>query len=207
MDAGQEAWEPMHDDQIFRTVLMTGALMLVPIAVYFRVKSQATRETLDRRQEGWFILFTLRPLGVATMLGLLAFIINPDWMAWSSVGLPVSLRWSGIALGVLAGGLLVWTLNTLGPNLTDTVVTRREHTLVTTGPYRWVRHPFYGAAGLAFLANALAAANWFLFVAGSLTFTLMIVRTRVEEQHLQARFGDPYRKYVESTGRLVPRIF
>jgi protein-S-isoprenylcysteine O-methyltransferase Ste14 len=196
----------MNDDQTFRTVLMIGALILLPVMVYYRVKSQSTGEPLDRWQEGPFILFTLRPIGIATMLGLLAFIINPAWMAWSSVPLPASLRWGGVVLGALAGGLLVWTFHTLGPNLTDTVVTRREHTLVTTGPYRWVRHPFYDGVGLAILANALAAANWFLLLAGGITFTLLIVRTRVEEQHLRARFGDSYRKYVESTGRHVPRM-
>jgi len=196
----------MDDDQTFRIVLIIGALILLPIMVYHRVKSQATGETLDRWQEGRFVLFTLRPIGVAAMLGLLAFMINPAWMEWSSVRLPVWLRWSGVGLGVLAGGLLIWTLRNLGPNLTDTVVTRREHTLVTAGPYRWVRHPFYDAVGLAILANSLTAANWFLPLTGGLALLLMIVRTRIEEEHLLARFGDSYRGYVESTGRFVPRI-
>ena len=195
----------MNDDQVFRVVLIFGALILMPIMVFHRVKSQATREPLDRWQEGWFILFTLRPIGVAGMLGLLVFMINPAWMAWSSVPLPAWLRWSGVGLGVLAGGLFVNTLRNLGPNLTDTVVTRREHTLVMTGPYRWVRHPFYDAAGLAVLANSLTSANWFLLLTGGLAFILMVVRARTEEEHLLARFGDSYRAYVASTGRFVPR--
>ncbi|MBI4500813.1 MAG: isoprenylcysteine carboxylmethyltransferase family protein [Gemmatimonadetes bacterium] len=181
-------------------------MILFPFTAYHRLKSQATGERLDRWQEGRFILFTMRPVGVAAMLGLLAFLINPAWMAWSSVGLPAWLRWTGIGLGVLAGGLLIWTLRSLGPNLTDTVVTRREHSLITSGPYRRVRHPFYDAVGLAVLANSLTAANWFLFVTGGIAFILMIVRTRTEEAHLLARFGDGYRAYVEGTGRFVPRI-
>jgi protein-S-isoprenylcysteine O-methyltransferase Ste14 len=94
-------------------------------------------------------------------------------------------------LGVLAAGLLIWTLRGLGPNLRDTVVTRNEHSLVTGGPYHWVRHPFYDAVGLAVLANSLTAANWFLLLTGGFAFVLMIVRTRTEEEHLLARFGDP----------------
>ena len=196
----------MDHDQTFRVVLTVGALTVFPVMAYYRLKSQATGETLDRWQEGRFILFTLRPLGVAAMLGLLAFMLNPSWMAWSSVALPEWLRWAGVGLGVLAAGQLVWTLRSLGPNLTDTVVTRKAHYLVTGGPYRWVRHPFYDAAGLAILANSLTTANWFLFLTGGLAFVLMVVRTKTEEAKLLERFGDSYRRYMEETGRFLPRI-
>jgi hypothetical protein len=85
-------------------------------------------------------------------------------------------------------------------------VTRREHTLVTSGPYRRVRHPFYDATGLAILATSLTAANWFVLLTGGLAFTLMMIRTRTEEQHVLARLGESYRAYMERTGRFVPRI-
>lgn len=149
----------MADEQTFRTILIISSMMLFPVMIYHRLKSQATGERLDRWQEGRLILFTLRPIGIATMLGLLAYMINPDWMAWSSMPLPATLRWLGVGLGSFAGGLLVWTLRNLGKNLTDTVVTRRQHTLVVKGPYRFVRHPFYDAVALAVVANSLAAAN------------------------------------------------
>ena len=71
----------MDDDQPFRLALIAGSLMVFPVMAYHRVKSQATGESLDRWQEGPFILFTLRPIGVAAMLGLLAFMIDPAWMA------------------------------------------------------------------------------------------------------------------------------
>jgi protein-S-isoprenylcysteine O-methyltransferase Ste14 len=196
----------MSHDQTFRAVLILASLVLLPIAVYHRLKSQATGEKLDRWQEGVFILFTLRPVGVVSMLGLIAYMVNPSWMAWSSVPLAEWLRWTGVGVGVIAGALLIWTLRSLGRNLTDTVVTRREHTLVTDGPYRWVRHPFYDAVGLSVLANSLVAANWFLFLAGGLLFLLLIVRTRTEEEKLLARFGDSYRAYMKQTGRFLPRV-
>ena len=114
------------------------------------------------------------------MLGLLTFVLNPEWMAWSAVPLPVSLRWAGVGIGLVAGSLLVWTFRTLGTNITDTVVTRRDHKLVTTGPYRLVRHPFYVASALAFLANTLATANWFIGLMGALAMTLLVARTTTE---------------------------
>lgn len=195
----------MNHDQTLRVVLIVGSLILFPIAAYHRLKSQATGEKLDRRREGLFILFTLRPVGIVGMLGLIAYMVNPTWMAWSSVSLPGWLRWSGVGLGLVAGGLWIWTFHSLGKNLTDTVVTRREHTLVTSGPYRWVRHPFYDSVALCILAYSLATANWFIFVSGVLALLLIVVRTRKEEDQLLARFGDTYRAYMERTGRFLPK--
>src|SRR5262245_16651414 len=117
------------------------------------------------------------------MTGLLAFVADPHLMAWSSVPVPAPLRSAGVGLA-RAAALLVWTLRNLGKNLTDTVVTRKDHTLVTTGPYRWVRHPFYVAFALAVLANSLVAANWFLLATGGVAFVLLVVRTRKEEDRL-----------------------
>jgi len=132
--------------------------------------------------------------------------IDPSWMAWSSLRVPEWLRWAGVGTGALAAGLLLWTLTNLGKNLTDTVVTRRAHTMVSAGPYRWVRHPFYGAVALSILANGLAAANWFLLGTGGLVVTLLALRTRTEEEKLLLRFGDSYRTYMERTGRFLPKV-
>jgi EamA domain-containing membrane protein RarD len=82
----------MGDDSTFRIALLIGMLVFMPIAIYRRVRSQATGEKLDRRQEGYFILLTLRPLGIATMVGVIAFVISPRSMEWSSVSLPAWLR-------------------------------------------------------------------------------------------------------------------
>jgi protein-S-isoprenylcysteine O-methyltransferase Ste14 len=195
----------MNPDQTFALVLRIGWLILMPIALFYRVRSQMTRERLDRRQEGAFILLTLRPAGIAHMLGLIVYMVNPSRMAWSAMPLPIWLRWTGVAIGAAAGCLLVWTLVSLGKNLTDTVVTRKAHTLVTAGPYHWVRHPFYDAIALSVLANALASANWFLLATGAALMTFIVLRIPKEEANLLARFGDAYRGYMERTGRFLPR--
>jgi len=194
-----------NSDETFRIVLIIGAVLLFPVAFYYRFKSQSTGETLDRRQEGFAILLTLRPIGLACAVGLFAFMVNPSTMAWSSLHMPDSVRWVGVGIGIAGGALLLWTFSTLGPNLTDTVVTRKTHSLVTRGPYRWVRHPFYDSAALCILANSLVAANWFLLLTGTLTLLLLVVRTRKEEENLLKRFGDDYRAYMQRTGRFWPK--
>ena len=196
----------MDHDSTLRGVLIVVMLLLLPVGVYHRVKSQSTGESLDRRQEGVFILATLRPLGAAFWLGMFAWMINPAWMAWSSMSLPIGLRWAGVGSLVAGSLMLVWTFRSLGKNLTDTVVTRQQHTLVRHGPYRWVRHPLYSSAALLVIALSLVAANWFFFVTGVVLLCVLVVRTRTEEANLVARFGDSYRQYMERTGRFIPKI-
>ena len=195
----------MTPDTPLRLTLAAEFLIIFPIAIVFRVRSHATREPLDRRQEGVFILATLRPAGLAHLVGVILYLINPGMMTWAAVPLPLWMRWIGPALLAATGGLLLWTLASLGKNLTDTVVTRRAHTLVTHGPYRFVRHPFYDCVLLLMLSTSLAAANWFLFVTGTLLFVFFVIRTRTEEDHLLRRFGDSYRNYMAHTGRFLPR--
>jgi len=196
----------MNQETTFRVVLGVGFFAVVAITMYHRIRSWASKEKLDRRQEGLFILATLRPVSLLLWLAVIAYLVNPASMDWSSVFLPAWLRWTGVVVCALGVGLLAWTLRGLGTNLTDTVVTRRAHTLVTHGPYRWVRHPFYDAVAMFILAVALMAANWFVFVAGVVVFALLALRTRTEEAMLLARFGEPYRAYRQRTGRFVPKL-
>ena len=195
----------MDHDNIFRYVLILGFAVVFPIALYHRLKAAASREKLDRRQEGVFILATLRPIAFIRIAAVFAYVIDPAWMRWSQVGLPPWVRWAGVGFGVSAAILLTVVFRSLGTNITDTVVTRKSHTLVTSGPYRWVRHPFYVTAALAMTADSLVTANWFLALTGALTFGLMVIRTGTEEQKLIERFGDAYREYMARTGRFIPR--
>jgi protein-S-isoprenylcysteine O-methyltransferase Ste14 len=139
-------------------------------------------------------------------VGGIGWLINPAWLAWAAMPIPAWIRWMGLAMAGLGGMLLVWTFRNLDKNLTDTVVTRKQHTLVTTGPYRWIRHPFYASYLLGFVGCSVAAANWLFLLLGTIGFGFMLARIRIEEQKLVERFGDAYRRYMARTGRFVPRI-
>jgi protein-S-isoprenylcysteine O-methyltransferase Ste14 len=195
----------MDQEYTFRNALIAGLVMVFPIMVYHRIKAHRP-EPLDRRQEGTFILATLRPVGLVFLVSLVVYLVNPARMAWSAIALPAWVRWSGLGGIALAGALLFWTLHSLGANLTDTVVTRRAATLVVNGPYRWVRHPFYDCVALLLLAISLVAANWLLLVSGAVVFTLLAVRSPREEDRLVARFGEQYRSYMARTNRFVPTL-
>lgn len=138
--------------------------------------------------------------------GALAYLANPSWMAWASLSVPAALRWIGLALGVLTVPAVYWVLTTLGANVSETVLTKHQHQLVTTGPYRWVRHPLYTTGITLFLSLGLMAANWFilLWALVALVGVRLLIIPR-EEAELLLRFGDDYRRYRDRTGTLLPR--
>ena len=196
----------MNEEDALRWCLLAGALAWFPIVAYHRIKAYRSGEALDRRQEGLFILATLRPIALVFFVSLVMYLVNPARMAWSAIALPAWLRWSGVGMIAAASVLLFWTLHSLGTNLTDTVVTRKAHTLVVNGPYRWVRHPFYDTVALLLIAFSLVAANWFMLATGALVFTLLAIRALREEDRLVARFGDDYRGYMARTNRFLPTV-
>lgn len=195
----------MTAEDPFRMAFVFVAVVTVAVAAYHRVQAGKSGERLNRREEGLVILVSLRLAGLLLWAGALAYLIDPGWMAWSAVPLPSWVRWMGVVPGLACVMLLYWALKNLGKNLTDTVVTRAAHTLVTTGPYRWVRHPFYVAVGLLVLSAFLLTASGFVGLAGVLALVLLVVRTPIEERKLMERFGDEYRLYLARTGRFWPR--
>ena len=196
----------MDHETKFRIVLVACFVAMVIITGYHRIRAGATREPLDRRKEGVFILATLRPIALLVYVGVFAYMINPAWMTWSALSLSDWLRWTGAVIFIIGLAFLTWTLGSLGKNLTDTVVTRKAHTLVTRGPYRWVRHPFYDAMALFILAMGLLAANWFILLSCAIVFILLGIRSATEEAQLLDRFGEPYQTYRDNTGRFLPKL-
>lgn len=191
---------------LLRSSVIVLLLTLVVVGAYYRIRSQRSREQLDRTKEGWPLLISIRLTGLFTVLFTGACLAIPNRTYWASYPLPHTARWIGVAglSGVVAW--LIWMFHTLGQNLTDTVVTRRDAYLVDCGPYRWVRNPMY--TGVIFLGVSLgiALANWLLPISTGIVFLLLALRTPREEQFLIQRFGDQYRSYMQRVGRFLPKL-
>lgn len=195
------------NENIFRIlaaiILFTG----IGISSYFRRKAdRESGETISRRVDGTPMMTVIRLGGLVLWLSPLVYLINPAWMAWSKIGLPEGARWLGVGLGVLCVLGIYWLFSSIGSGITPTSATRREHQLVTSGPYRWVRHPLYTVGSSMFVAFGLMADNWFIALLGVLAFLAMAVRTPREEANLIAKFGDEYREYMKRTGRFLPKF-
>jgi len=152
------------------------------------------------------MILALRLAGLVLWGSVLAYLLNPRWMQWSHVHVSPWIRWMGAGVGAMTVPLLHWMFRSLGTNITPTVATRTQHTLITAGPYRWVRHPLYSLGTVFFVSLSVLAANW--CIGGASLVALLLLRRRVpnEEAKLIEQFGDEYRTYMQRTGRFVPRL-
>jgi len=180
--------------------LIVGSLV---ISGFYRARSERLAGPLSEPPPDRRSVLLLRLLGGAFWIVVLA---DPPWIGWSKLGIPDPLRWLGGALGAALLILIVWTFRSLGRYVTPTVVTRREHSLVTSGPYQWVRHPIYTAGLLLHAALALLLSSWLVALAGLAILAFILARIRREEEHLVARFGDAYVEYRRRSGSLLPRF-
>jgi protein-S-isoprenylcysteine O-methyltransferase Ste14 len=146
-------------------------------------------------------------LAILTLVANIVYVALPERIRWASLPLPAWLRWAGLALALAAFALLEWCHATLGRNWSGRVQVLKEHELVVGGPYRWVRHPMYTAGLMASVSALLLSANW--LVGGSwlaMHICQFAGRIPLEERLMVEQFGDAYRQYMRTTGRLLPRI-
>ena len=116
--------------------------------------------------------------------------------------------WAGVALA--AAGLAVrgWGMRTLGEAYSRTLRTTSEQRLVTSGPYRWVRHPGYLGSIAVWVGASLAFHSW---LSALIVAVIMLVaygwRIQAEERMLAEHFGDEFARYRAVTARLIPGLY
>jgi protein-S-isoprenylcysteine O-methyltransferase Ste14 len=126
-----------------RFALIAISFPFIAVGGYYRFRSQRSGERLDRTKEGWPILIGIRLLGLLTVGSTAVLLWKPEWFQWDFARTSDGIRWIGVLLFVCAVAWLIWMFKTLGRNLTDTVVTRKDAYFVQHGPYRSIRNPMY----------------------------------------------------------------
>ena len=144
--------------------------------------------------------------GVGMIVPLL-YLFTP-WLDFANYALPGPSGWVGTV--VFAGAIfMLWRSHAdLGRNWSATLCITGQHSLVTSGVYRHIRHPMYTAHLLWAIAQGLLLSNWltgWAFLV--LSIPLYLVRIPKEEQMMIEHFGEEYRDYMGRTGRLIPRVY
>ena len=196
----------MTDENRCRWMLAVIMGVGVAMSIYYRRRADRARGAVRRREDNALFRAAQLGFGVGAVGGLLVYLVHPAWMRWSQLDLPVWLRLVGGPLGLVGLALFYWVFRHLGENVTPTAQIRENHTLVTSGPYRWVRHPMYSSGLVLFAAYSLLSANWFVAAMCGMAFVMLVIRLPTEEANLTERFGDEYRAYMQRTGKFLPRL-
>jgi protein-S-isoprenylcysteine O-methyltransferase Ste14 len=143
----------------------------------------------------------LKALSIVGYLGMIAGLIG--LLTTRSLFSPSSVV---IVPQILALLLLVWARVTFGRRSFHLAANPTEGGLVTTGPYRFIRHPIYTAFCLFAGAGAAAHGSWTTIAFGGLGLGGTLVRMFCEEQLVTARYPE-YRAYAARSWRMIPYVF
>ncbi len=202
----------MNENNTFKLLFLVLFILVLIVRAYFGIKqrrmgqsSWAVSEEAVAREGRWSLL--LRPVAFLFMLGLIVlYFIEPSGSEWLFLPLPLWLRVSGVLLGAAGILLLVWVHRTLGMQWSTTLQFKEEHTLNTSGPYKFIRHPMYASLFLFFLGLSIVSSFWPLM---ALVVIFLLFFNRImgrEESMMIDQFGEEYRVYMKSTGRLLPKL-
>jgi len=194
------------NDSFFHAVLVAVFLAFTAIRAYYYRK--ATRQMGNVAYKEGRRLQVLRALfGIPTIIALLTYIVQPNALAWAKLALPEWTQWVGVALGLASLPLIWWVQWALDVNFSVVLHVRDEHTLVTHGPYRWVRHPMYTVLYVWIVSLFLLSQNAVIGAGFLVPLTvILITRLKNEEAAMIEKFGEEYRQYMAQTGRFLPRL-
>jgi protein-S-isoprenylcysteine O-methyltransferase Ste14 len=111
----------------------------------------------------------------------------------------------GLVLFALGLAFAIWARRALGRNWGTPMSRKDDPELVTSGPYRLVRHPIYSGILLAGMGTAVAL-SWLWIIAVALAGAYFVYSATVEESYMTERFPDTYPQYRQSTKMLVPFV-
>lgn len=192
---------------MFRWFVLATLVACLSISIHYRRRARKQGETIPRSREQPHLVTARALLGIPLWGAIFAYVLNPRWMEWASLASPAWTRWVGVGLGLLSVPATYWVFSSLGKNVSETILTKEHHELVTHGAYRWIRHPLYTTGITLILGIGLAAANWLILLLGLIALaSIRLAVIPLEEERLVATFGDDYRAYARRTGAMLPRI-
>ncbi len=131
-----------------------------------------------------------------------AYVRYPDSVSWNAA--------TAIALILIITGLSVrtWAVYTLGEFFTWHISTRTDQTIITAGPYAYIRHPGYSGAFLTYASTAVFLHSWYALAPSAVILWIAFIRRiRHEEDELKQKLGEPYVNYCLNVKRLIPGVW
>jgi len=167
--------------------------------IYWAVSAARVKKDVERAGNRWQ---WFGPAVIAIIIASFLFpALNERVIPLNNITGPIALAAS--ALGI---GYAIWARRHLGKNWSATPALKEDHALVTSGPYRLVRHPIYTGVLLAFVGSIIVStALWMILLA--VVAAMFIWRVNVEEALMTREFPNEYPEYKKKTWALVPFVW
>lgn len=178
-------------------------IIWIAFMLYWRLISAGNKTT--RRLES----FTRRAIRVVLFSAAIVILIFQSLpVAW--LNRPILPRtptsfWVGAAITIAGLLFAVWARRHLGANWSRSVSVKQDHQLITSGPYKIVRHPIYTGILTGILGSAIAIGEVRGIIALLLIYIALRSKWRLEEQWMREEFGQTYTDYARRVPAVVPR--
>jgi protein-S-isoprenylcysteine O-methyltransferase Ste14 len=140
------------------------------------------------------------------LISLILISVDIDNFFFRSSSTPI-LKLIGIFTLSFGCIIAIWARLILKDNWSGKVQILEGQRIITTGLYKFVRHPIYLGFSLCFLGSFLFKVNYGSLMAFLIMIPLHIIKANQEEKLLIQEFGTDYSEYIKSTKRLIPFIF
>lgn len=117
-----------------------------------------------------------------------------------------TVRIIGLIFYIIFSWFQIWATKTLGDNYSQDIVIKKDHKLITKGPFKIVRHPQYLSQFLMDLAGATATLSFILAPIAILQIPFLFMRASLEDRLLEKYFGNSFKDYKKKTGQIFPFI-
>lgn len=197
---------------LFRIVFWVFLLFIIVfnrIIPALRAKKSEEKILPDKKaikNEGKTTFFLRILLFVLLLAFLILYSIYPPFMNLIHVDFPIWLRWLGTLFAFIGVVLWIYSQAMLDKYWSPQLQVQNEHKIITSGPYRVIRHPIYTSMFIWVIGLAIFTANIGFALIALLTIIGLILRVPKEEKMMIEHFGDEYKKYMQITGSIFPRF-
>lgn len=116
------------------------------------------------------------------------------------------IRVIGLVFYIVFSWVQIWATKVLGHNYSQDVAIKKDHKLITNGPFKIVRHPQYLSQFLMDLGGAAATLSFVLAPLALLQIPFLFMRASLEDKLLEKHFGETFKDFKKKTGQIIPFI-
>lgn len=190
---------------IYENLFLILTVIWIIIGFYWIIAGQKIKKAKkkeDIRFRVFYMFFWIAPVLVTFFNA-----IPVEWLQQRLYKESIILNISSFLLAFLSLAFMVWSRVILGENWSGRVAIKKNHDLITSGPYKYVRHPMYSGFIFAFLWSAILLGEVRGLISFIILITGIVIKLGIEERFIREAFGKEYIAYAKRVKKIIPFIY